>query len=148
MEFLTIYSYKWRLIGTALNFPPYALDSIEDKHASKIDSGKHALINLIGDWVLKKSVYAMPPTVSNLKRALASQLVGLGALANQLKAKLALKKNPTAVDNKLPYLLMKVSIKITDKGAVEISMNYNKLQQVSANEGTTVLLEVQATVNK
>lgn len=85
-EFLIGFAYKWRLIGTALNFLPQELDTIQAEHASMVDSNKHNLVNMISVWVLKNQPHTTPPTVNALAKALASETVGLGKLASQLKS--------------------------------------------------------------
>ena len=85
-EFLIGYAHKWRLIGTALSLLPQELDAIQAEHASMVDFNKHNFINMISVWVLKNQPHTKPPTVNTLAKALASETVGLGKLASQLKS--------------------------------------------------------------
>ena len=99
-ELLVTSAHKWRPLGIALRFQPQDLDVIQACHILIADSPKSYLTRLLEDWVLKKIEYTLLPTSNNLKRALNSQIVGLGKLANDVE-KFLRKSAPTSTH--LPY---------------------------------------------
>ena len=160
IELLVSYSHKWRLIGTALRFLPQELDYIQQSNASKVDALKYNLIDMITKWVRgdenqdyqpnqeKKIRHTVPSTVNNLKEALASQIVGLGALANHVKSYFTLRNRELKIPHhSSPFLKVNVSLTadaINDN--VNISMSHS--ENLHTSENVSVLLEVQITSNK
>ena len=75
-EILAHQSHKWMNIGASLNLPSSVLVFTYN--------GLMSLKNMLYQWIAREHEHAKPPTVENLKQALRSQTVGLGAVANQL----------------------------------------------------------------
>ena len=160
IELLASYSHKWRLIGTALGFLPQDLDYIQQSNASKIDALKYNLIDMIREWVevdieffqpnqAKKKRHIAPSTFNYLKQALASQTVGLGALANQVKAHFTQHNYYRGVEistHTSPYIKINVSLTANAEDNVKINMSHSKVLHTSEN--ALLLLEVQVTSNK
>ena len=160
IELLVSYSHKWHLIGTALRFLPQDLDYIQQSNASKVDALKYNLIDMITKWVrwdesqdyqpnqAKKIRHTVPSTVSNLKKALASQTVGLGALANHIKSYFILRNREMKITHhSSPFLKVNVSLTADAiKDNVNISMSHS--ENLHTSENVSVLLEVKITSNK
>ena len=156
IELLVSYSHKWRLIGTALGFLPQDLDYIQEINSSKVDAPKYNLIDMITKWVrgdenqdyqrsqAKKIRHTVPSTVNYLKQALASQTVGLGALANQVKTHFTQHNRDVEIPHHMsPFIKMNVSL---TANADKIS--YPHSQNLHTNENASVLLEVQVISTK
>ena len=80
---LAKYADKWHEIGIALNLPRHFLKELQPKML--LYSAKVPLDSLLCEWVLLKHAHAERPTLSNLKAALASNLVELGDVASTLE---------------------------------------------------------------
>ena len=102
LEFLANYVYKWELLGTALKFQPHDLSNIKASCASMTDF-LNIIKSLIEEWIGKKHKHTLPPTKGNLKRALNSQMVGLGALACELGKMFVAPQD--RISRTLPYLV-------------------------------------------
>ena len=158
IELLASYSHKWRLIGTALGFLPQDLDYIQQSNASKVDALKYNLIDMITKWVrgnenqnyqpnqAKKKRHTAPSTVNYLKQALASQTVGLGALANQVKTHFTQHNRELEITQhtKSSHYL-KIHVLLT-ADANKVSFRHS--QNLHTNENASVLLEVQVNSSK
>ena len=156
IELLVSYSHKWRLIGTALGFLPQDLDYIQQSNASKVDALKYNLIDMITQWVRgdenqyyqakkKRHTCTAPSTVSYLKQALASQTVGLGALANQVKTRFTQHNRDVGMSTS-PFIKINISLTANAEDHVEVRMSDGKILHTSEN--ASVLLEVQVISNK
>ena len=143
VEFLAKYAYKWELIGTALKFQPQDLSNIKASHASMTDFLIHSLKSLIEEWIGKKYKHTLPPTKGNLKRALNSQMVGLGALACELGKMFVAPQDRTS--KTLPYLVVSVDIQETRGETIAFIPTYTQHMNVRAKENGSVLLEMQFT---
>ena len=75
-EILAHQSRKWMNIGVSLNLPSSVLVYMYDECMS--------LNKMLYQWIVEQHEHAKPPTVENLKQALRSQTVGIGAVADQL----------------------------------------------------------------
>ena len=156
IELLVSYSHKWRLIGTALGFLPQDLEYIQECNASKPDAPKYNLIDMITKWVrryknqdywpnqAKKKQHTVPSTVSYLKQALASQTVGLGALANQVKTHFTQHNRELDIPYHTSHYL-KIHVSLT-ADADKVSFRHS--QNLHTNENASVLLEVQVNSSK
>ena len=153
IELLVSYSHKWRLIGTALGFLPQDLDYIQECNASKPDAPKYNLTGMITKWVRAyenqycqqsqtKKQRPKPSTMSSLKQALASQTVGLGALANQVKTHFTSNIKELEIPHHTFHFL-KINASLTTP-----RVSFSHSQNLHSNENASVLLEVQVTSNK
>ena len=83
MGHLSQYSSKWEVIGTALHFLPGELENI--RHSPQATTLKLRLNAVLCQWVQwPTTAHSQTPTMEMLRDALRSDLVGLGAVANQL----------------------------------------------------------------
>ena len=83
MGYLCQHSYKWEVIGTALHFLPSELENI--RHSPQATTLKLRLKEVLCQWVQwPTTAHSQTPTMEMLCDALRSDLVGLGAVANQL----------------------------------------------------------------
>ena len=83
MKKLGKYSYKWRGIGIALEFENPELECIFCDSITK--SSKDCLNELLMQWTQwPNEIHDRSPTIKELRDAFRSQLVGLGAVANDL----------------------------------------------------------------
>ena len=148
VELLIRQAYKWDLIGTALGFLPQDIRTIQYNNASKPDTADRNLLDMISRWVQMESRNTKPPTVNNLKQALASQTVGLGALANHIKSYFTLRNRELIIPHhSSPFLKVNVSLTADAiKDNVNISMSHS--ESLHTSENVSVLLEVQITSNK
>ena len=146
IELLIRYAYKWDLIGTALGFLPQDIRTIQYNNASKPDTADRNLLDMISRWVQMESRHTKPPTVNNLKQALASQTVGLGALANHVESHFTLRNRELKIlHHSSPFLKVNVSL-TADADNVNISMSHS--ENLHTSENVSVLLEVEITSNK
>ena len=143
VEFLAKYAYKWELIGTALKFQSHDLGNIKASCASMTDFLIHSLKSLMEEWIGKKHKHTLPPTKGNLKRALNSQITGLGALACELGKMFVAPQDGTS--KTLPYLVVSVDIQETREDTVTFVSTYSQHMNVHAKENGSVLLEMQYT---
>ena len=132
VEFLVAHAYKWREMGIALRFKPQHLDTIQACPLLIQNSPKSYLTRLLEDWLSK---HALPPTISNLKRALNSQTVGLGYLASNLMERIACKHLIQVTPS---YSIVKISA--SDAG---IDFTRNTIASIKLAEGQSTILEVQ-----
>ncbi len=78
-------SFKWREIGTFLNFQPYELDNISS--SSPTASAQEHLTQLLSQWCQWPTTeHTASPTMERLRDALHSGMVGLGREAQELYA--------------------------------------------------------------
>ena len=100
------------------------------------------LIRLLKDWLLKKLGHTLSPTVNNLKKALSSQTVGLGKLADQVQTILS-KSMPLTADRKLklPYGL----IRVPSLAAMKLLTFPKHMNDIYLEENKSTLLEIQIT---
>ena len=83
MSYLSRHSYKWDVIGTALRFFPGDLENI--RHSPQVITPQQRLNAVLCQWVQwPTTAHSQVPTMEILRDALRSDLVGLGAVANQL----------------------------------------------------------------
>ena len=83
MMHLHQYAYKWRDIGTALNFQHSELENIS--HGFPRATIQQLLTELLSQWSQWPTAdHSDVPTMERLRDALRSGLVGLGAQANDL----------------------------------------------------------------
>lgn len=127
-EFLIRFAFKWRLIGTSLMFHPEDLDNIQCNNAVHVDPVKHNLMTLVTDWVHGTYRHTLAPTIGNLRKALRSEVVGLGRHADDLLAPIFLAQ-PHSV----------ISISLNKTGLISESCSHS---QVQVKENTPVLLKV------
>ena len=148
MEFLAKYAYKWELIGTALKFQSHDLSNIKASCATMTEFLIHSLKSLLEEWIGKKHKHTLPPTKGNLKRALNSQIVGLGALACELDKMFVAPQDRTS--KTLPYLVVSVDIYIVKirENAITFIPTYTQHMNVHAKENGSVLLEMQCTCDR
>ena len=86
------------------------------------------------------------PTINNLKQALSSKTVGLGALANRVKTLFTNHNRELELpQHTSPFIKINVSLTAASEG---ISMIHGKNLRIRANENASVLLEIQVTSNK
>ena len=81
MDHLCQYSSKWEAIGTALHFLPGELENIKHNHQD-VQQRLNAVLCQWVQWPI--NTHSQTPTMEMLRDALRSDLVGLGAVANQL----------------------------------------------------------------
>ena len=83
MSYLSQHSYKWDVIGAALHFIPGELENI--RHSPQVITPQQCLNAVLCQWVQwPTTAHPQTPTMEILRDALRSDLVGLGAVANQL----------------------------------------------------------------
>ena len=82
-EILAEHASKWQNIGTSLNIPLGILNDIMTR--IHIEDSIMRLKNVLQQWIVGVNEPANAPTLNNLKIALRSKTVGLGAMANQLE---------------------------------------------------------------
>ena len=81
MDSLCQHSHRWKDIGTALHFLPGKLENINRNHQDV----QQCLNAVLCQWVQwPTTAHPQIPTMEMLRDALRSDLVGLGAVANQL----------------------------------------------------------------
>ena len=83
-DILVEVSYDWDVIGLSLKLPPYVR-----KNCGKVKEEKDILRleKVLAEWISGRSLHANPPTLKNLKEALASATVGQVSLAQNLQQK-------------------------------------------------------------
>ena len=146
VEFLANYAYKWELLGTALKFKSYDLSNIEANNVSRRDFVIRNLISLLEEWIEKKYRHTLSPTKGNLKRALNSQITGLGALACELGKMFVTPQDRTS--KTLPYLVVSIDIQETRENKITFIPTYTQNMNVHAKENGSVLLEMQCTCDR
>ena len=83
VEQLLQYAYKWKEIGEALRFHPGELKNIDHTHPK--GTPQRLLTELLSQWSQwPTATHTTPPTMERLRDALRSNLVGLGAEANEI----------------------------------------------------------------
>ena len=82
-EILATHSDKWNEIGVSLNLPRSFLKELLATLHFK--SAKIRLYEVLHEWVSRQHPNTKPPTLATLKEALASNLVELGKIANDLE---------------------------------------------------------------
>ena len=91
----------------------------------------------------KKKRHTVPSTVNYLKQALASQTVGLGALANQVKTHFTLHNRELEIPYHTSHYL-KIHVSLADADRV----SFRHSQNLHTNENASVLFEVQVNSSK
>ena len=81
-EILARHSSKWEVIAISLGLPDNKIKNIAAKNVSK--PVEVALNEVLLSWVRGESEHAKPATMKCLQKALRSNTVGLGALANEV----------------------------------------------------------------
>ena len=81
VEFLADNSSRWYEIGISLGLSKNFLDELYSRYLAL--GGKVCLFQVLAEWV-GGHAHAKRPTVENLKKALGSQLVGLGDVAAKM----------------------------------------------------------------
>ena len=145
LEFLVEHAYKWEFIGTALKFKPQDLRNIKANNNSRHDFVMCNLMSLLEEWIGKKYRHTLPPTMGNLKRALNSQIVGLGALACELGNTFVPQDRTSKT---LPYLVVSVDILETTENSITCLSTHTQHMNVHAKENESVLLEMQCTSHR
>lgn len=110
-EILVPYASHWRSIGTALRFKPQDLDNILECPYMLSDASKSFLLKLLEEWLENKHKHTLRPTLSVLENALNSRLVGLGALACEVRELLSPRLNSSEESKVLPYYIASVHIR-------------------------------------
>ena len=83
MNILYLHSYKWDVIGTALCLLPGELENI--RHSPQVITPQQRLNEVLCQWVQwPTEAHSQVPTMETLCDALRSDIVGLGAVANQV----------------------------------------------------------------
>ena len=125
VEFLVSGSHFWDAIGIALNLP---------KHKrSDCGEGKNSvnrLSNILTTWILGDYDGARPATLNSLRKALASETVGLGDIARKL----------------LTYERPLDPLPVTKNPSINTEIDYQSCDSEVA-EGKSTLLEVQVISN-
>ena len=148
-EFLVAHAYKWREIGTALKFKPQDLSTIQASPFLLYDSPRSYLSRLLEEWLLKKFEHTLPPTVYNLKKALRSRTVGLGALANELDTEKV--TSDSFMQAMLSYSIVTVSANVVISPDEKRSLTYSSSSMtnyIKLEEGKSTLIEVQVSSPK
>ena len=100
VEILAEVSYKWEEISISLKLPIASIEECRDARNNKLKLHK-ALI----EWVCGNHTHAKPPTLTDLREALASDTVQLWTLAGEMEEKLRMKmistNSPSVIDPQL-----------------------------------------------
>lgn len=142
IEILGKYAYNWRNIGVALNFQPQDLNNIQACPVLMLDSPRSYMTRLLEDWLMEKFEHTLSPTVGNLKKALFSQTVGLGLVANELSSfgkNVLLTQGQPEIN--LPYSTINVLLTATKSSA------YPTHDEIYLEENESTLLDIQITSN-
>ena len=116
-EILAEVSYKWEEISISLKLPIASIEECRDTRNNKLRLHK-ALI----EWVCGHHKHTKPPTLTDLREALASDTVQLWTLAGEIEEKLRMKMisttSPSVTDPQLNDCLRiqyeSTNIKVTD----------------------------------
>ncbi len=139
---------KWKMIGTALRFRPQDLDRIQADIGWKPDPSKQSLLQLFDMWIKRECKYTLPPTLRSLDQALNSELVGLGALACEVRV-----ASPDIIDRTkalyqpLPLIVSSVMFEF-QSGMIKSSYQCQNMQHIEASENQSISLKVQANSNE
>ena len=105
-EVLAGYSGQWENIAISLNLPTVVCKNIMARiHIHDI---KVCLSEVLREWIIGEHEYALAPSMENLKKALGSELVGLGKVAGQLEKNLR-KRGVCIVGSADPSIIVNVS---------------------------------------
>ena len=126
------YSSEWHNVGMSLRLPHNVLVDILRTYGQY--GSNFRLNTLLYEWVVGRHEHSMSPTVENLKRALRSEMVGLGDVANQLDDQLSKHGIPLNDEEPLPKR-PRLSVP-----PVEI---VSQSRDITVVEGKSTLLEVQ-----
>ncbi len=125
VECLVSGSHLWDAIGIALNLPKHKR---EDCGEGKENVNR--LSNILTAWILGGYEGARPATLSSLRRALASEIVGLGKLAQEL----------------LTYRGFVDPLPVTESACSNITITYQSCDTKVA-QGKSTILEVKVSCN-
>ena len=145
-EFLVPYASRWNSIGIAMRFKPQDLSYIQSCFGSGPEFPKNCLLLLLENWIQQKHTYTVAPTVNALEKVLYSELVGLGALAHEVRTRLVPTQCSPVQNTVLPYFVASLSVK-KSTGGIVVAPNYSTLSDIShritVEEKNAVLLETQ-----
>ena len=143
-EVLAGYSGQWENIAISLNLPTVVCKNIMARiHIHDI---KVCLSDVLREWIIGEHEYALAPSMENLKKALGSELVGLGKVAGQLEKNLS-KRGVCIVGSADPSIIVNVSclddeVGLDSSEAPLIEITCQPVDTVVPEEKST-LLEVQ-----
>ena len=107
------------------------------------ESGTAAFNKLLWEWIVGRHSYACDPTLENLERALRSEMVGLGEIANQLKDNLYDNGITFKTDEQNP--MSQTKLLCCEVLPLEI---VSQSRDAIVTDGKTTLLEVQAVTSR
>lgn len=76
------WNHRWNQIGISFGLPSNVLENILQ---TCFHSPELCIANVVSEWVCRKHENAKPPTLENLRKALCSNMVKLGDVANKLE---------------------------------------------------------------
>ena len=122
MDILSEVSYKWEEISISLKLPKACIEECRNARNNKL-----RLHETLTEWVCGNYKHAKPPTLTDLREALASDTVQLGRLAGEIEKRLKEKMTYTA------YPLLKDQ---------QLQIQYES-NDTKVADGKSALLEVQ-----
>ena len=125
-EILAEVSYKWEEISISLKLPIASIEECRDARNNKLRLHK-ALI----EWVCGNHTHAKPPTLTDLREALASDTVGLWTLAGEIEERLRMK------------MISTTSPSVTDPQLNDCLQIQYESTNTEVTDGKSSLLEVQ-----
>ena len=125
VEFLVSGSHFWEEIGIALHLPKY-----KRSDCGEVKSSITRLSNILTTWILGDYDGARPATLNSLRKALASETVGLGGIAQKL----------------LTYKRSFDPLPVTKNPSIDTEIDYQSYDSEVA-EGKSTILEVQVSSN-
>ena len=145
-ELLVDYAYMWRPIGMSLKFRFQDLNNIEATPNLIVNAPQSFLAKILEDWLQRKHEQTLPPTVGSLERALNSCSVGLGTVAERVRAYPFSPKH-----NKLPLNFVKSNVQLTFNESVT-RVESNCTSSINGGdlivaENNSVLMEVEILSN-
>ena len=143
-EFLVPYAFLWKSIGIAMRFKPQDLNYIQSSFGQGHMFLKNCLLLLLEHWIQQKHTHTVAPTVKALEKVLYSELVGLGALAHEVRTRLVPTQCSAVQNTVLPYFVASLSVKRSTRGLV-VAPNYSTdiSHRITVEEKDAVLLETQ-----
>ena len=113
MDILSKVSYKWEEISIALKLPKACIEECRNARNNKL-----RLHETLTEWVCDNHKHAKPPTLTDLREALASDTVQLWRLAGEieerLKEKMTCSENPLLKDQQLQIQYESNGTKVAD----------------------------------
>ena len=125
VKLLVYGSYRWEVIGVALYLPKHKLSDCGEGNDNVA-----RLNNILTTWILGDYDGARPATLNSLRKALASEIVGLGGIAQKL----------------LTYERPLDPLPVTKNPSIDTEIDYQSYDSEVA-EGKSTLLEVQVISN-